>query len=209
MKDLTTQTNNTYPDLTPFREPPHHRPYTTNKHKVRLYQAGFLLFGMVFLTLAGLIYFKTTNWTCALYFGNCMAVKMIVITLCLFFSFISISTSLNMRTEKEAINHLAKRAKYRLRRTYLRIKAQLGLTSLFSFNDQNAQYLKQIYLDTREIIADRQAETLHLFYRIKNSHEIDPEIKEDLYNQAILEFHDQLFSIVLSFRHSNPRPSNL
>jgi hypothetical protein len=41
-----------------------------------------------------------------------------------------------------------------------------------------------------------------VFGRIKNSKEIDPEIKEDLYNQAILEFHDQLYSIILDFKNT-------
>ena len=83
---------------------------------------------------------------------------------------------------------------------YSRIKAELGINFFHSFNDPKASYLKQLYKDAKDTIDDRLDETLLLFNRIKNSQEVDPEIKEDLYNQAILEFHDQLYAIILNFK---------
>lgn len=201
------KTDNSYPELYDLREQieierngPHHRPYSTNKKRVMAYQGIFLGFSLIFLTLAGLMCFKTTNWTCSLLFGNIMMIKTFIITFSFFLFLASVWTALSMRTEREAVNHLAKRAKKRLRAVYARKQAELGVTSIFSHSDPKAAFLKQLYKEARDKIQDRLEETLLLFSRIKDSKEVDPESKEDLYNQAILEFHDLLYAIILEFR---------
>lgn len=206
---IDENTVNSYPELYDLREQieidrngPHHRPYSANKSKVMSYQGIFLAFSLIFLTLAGLIYYKTTNWTCSLFFGNFMMIKTLISTFCLFLFFSSMWVALSMRIEREAMNHLSRRAKKRLAKIYGRIKAELGFTTFYSFNDPKAIYLWQLYKDAKDKLADRKEETLLVFSRIKNSNDIDPEIKEDLYNQAILEYHDQLYTIILDFKNA-------
>ncbi len=207
--EKSIQTQKSYPELYDLREQieidrngPHHRPYSANKKRVMAYQGIFLGFSLVFLTLAGLMCFKTTNWTCSLLFGNFMMIKTFIITLSLFLFLSSMWVALSMRTEREAINHLTKRAKKRLSKMYDRLKAELGITSFYSFSDPKALCLKHLYREARDKIEDRREETLLLFSRIKDSKDVDPEIKEDLYNQAILEFHDQLYTVILAFKHT-------
>lgn len=203
------KTPRTYPELYDLREQieinrngPHHRPYSANKSKVMSYQGIFLAFSLIFLTLAGLLCYKTTNWTCSLFFGNFMMIKTSIITSSLFFFLSSMWIALSMRTEREAINHLAKRAKKRLSKIHSRFRAEQGFTFIQSFNDPKSAYLKHLYKEAKDRLEDRREETLLLFSRIKDSKEVDPEIKEDLYNQAILEFHDQLYSIILGFKNA-------
>lgn len=203
------KTAQSYPELYDLREQieierngPHHRPYSANKSKVMSYQGIFLAFSLIFLTLAGLLHFKTTNWTCSLFFGNFMMIKTFITTLSLFFFFSSMWVALSMRIERETINHLAKRAKKRLSKLYAKIRAENGFSSFYFLDDPKSAFLRQLYRETRDRIEDRREETLLLFSRIKNSQDVDPEIKEDLYNQAVLEFHDQLHTILLDFKNS-------
>lgn len=205
-------TAQSYPELYDLREQieidrngPHHRPYSANKSKVMSYQGIFLAFSLIFLTLAGLMCFKTTNWTCSLLFGNFMMIKTFIITLSLFFFLSSMWVALSMRTEREAANHLARRAKRRLYKMYARCKAEQGITALQSFNDPKAAFLKQLYHEAKDKLEDRLTETRLVFGRIKNSQDLDPEIKEDLYNQAILELHDQLYGLILEFKEILPK----
>ncbi len=198
-----------YPELYDIKEQiakdkngPHNRPYSANKHKVSLYRALFFSFGLFFITLAGLIHFKTTNWSCSMFFSNCMMVKTLICTLSIFFSLSAFFIGLTMSTEKEAINHLYRRALLRLAKVYHRKKIEYGLGLFFALGKKyhKAAALKQYYEEARDKVKNQRTESLLLIERIKSRRENDAVAKEDLFNQVILELHDQLHDIIQTFQ---------
>ncbi len=56
----------------------------SKKKQVFFHQVIFFIFGILFLSLAGIVYFETTNWAYHLIFGSSQFIKILIFFLCLF-----------------------------------------------------------------------------------------------------------------------------
>lgn len=60
----------------------------------------------------------------------------------------------------------------------------------------------QIYLDAKDKLKEREMEAKLILKQIAHSRTIEPEIKEKLYNQSLLELTDKLNIIVGQFEQA-------
>ena len=80
--------------------------YATQKWQNWIYRLIFFAFGLLFLILGAIIFFKTANFACGIYFKNCTLVKNSVNTLCLFLSLGAFAIGYHIHPKKEAIQYL-------------------------------------------------------------------------------------------------------
>jgi len=192
-----------YPELNSIRrraveEKSYHRPYSSNKGKVRIYQGIFLGIGFLFLILAGVANTRTASWHCNLYFANGVAIKTLMGSFALLLSISAFGLAFSMRPERETVAYFVKRAKRNLHRTYMREKGLWGWKRFLLFGEKQSQ-LRHTYLEIKDRLKERGEETLLLMGQIKRMEEYDRETKESLFNKALLELHDQLHSLTQSF----------
>lgn len=83
--------------------------YAAKKWHNTLYRFIFFGFSFLFIILGLIIFFKTTNPICSIYFGNCSLVKNWINMLCMLLSISSFTLGYKIHPEKEAIRHLVKK----------------------------------------------------------------------------------------------------
>lgn len=80
--------------------------YATKKWQNWIYRFIFFALSLLFLTLGAIIFFKTVNFTCGLYFKNCILVKNCIDIVCFLFAGGAFIMGYKIHPEKEAIHHL-------------------------------------------------------------------------------------------------------
>lgn len=80
--------------------------YAAKKWQNWCYRCIFFIFGLLFLVLAGIIFFKTTNFACGLYFKNCFLLKNCINIFCLFLAGGAFAIGYQIHPEKEAMQYL-------------------------------------------------------------------------------------------------------
>lgn len=88
--------------------------YATKKWQNTLYRAIFFGFSLLFIALGLMIFFKTTNPICGLYFGNCSLIKNGVNFFCALLATGAFTLGYKIHPEKEAIKHLVKKVENEL-----------------------------------------------------------------------------------------------
>lgn len=83
--------------------------YATKKWQNIFYRYIFFAFSFLFFALGMMIFFKTTNPLCSLYFGNCSLIKNGVNLGCMLLAIGSFMVGYKIHPEKEAIKHLIRR----------------------------------------------------------------------------------------------------
>lgn len=80
--------------------------YYSKKRLGKLYRGIFLGFGLLFLILANIVYFKTSGGIYQVYFNNFELIKTFSYSLCLFLSLGAFGISYSIRPKNEAIEAL-------------------------------------------------------------------------------------------------------
>ena len=80
--------------------------YANKKWQSALYRFIFLSLGLLFLIMAGIIFFKTTNHACGFYFSQCDLLKKGLNMFCFLLAASSFTCSYYIHPEKEAIHYL-------------------------------------------------------------------------------------------------------
>ena len=80
--------------------------YATKKLQNMFYRSLFFGFGLLFLALGTIIFFKTTNYACGLYFANCGMIKNCINFCCLMLAAGAFAFGYKIHPEKEAIRFL-------------------------------------------------------------------------------------------------------
>jgi uncharacterized membrane protein YbhN (UPF0104 family) len=80
--------------------------YATKKWQNWLYRFIFFSFGILFLVLGTIIFFKTANFACGFYFSNCAIVKNCINITCLLLACGAFAFGYKIHPEKEAIRYL-------------------------------------------------------------------------------------------------------
>lgn len=89
--------------------------YAEKKSQNVFYRAIFFSFSLIFMILGIMIFFKTTNPSCSIYFGNCSMIKDCVNAICLMLAGCSFALGYFLNPEKEAIKYLIKKVKNELK----------------------------------------------------------------------------------------------
>jgi hypothetical protein len=80
--------------------------YATKKWQNGIYRFIFFGFGLLFLAFAAIIFFKTVNFTCGIYFKDCALVKNYINVICLFLAGCAFITGYKIHPEKDAMHYL-------------------------------------------------------------------------------------------------------
>ena len=199
-----------YPELDLFRQQIEierngifHLPYSAAKKKVLTYKSVFLVLGLLFLGLGVSIYLKTLAFS-SLFFtiGAFHIAKNLICGICVMAGLGSLLICKSLRTEKEVINHLVRKARRNLAKIHARKRIENGIKTFFSFGAhyRKSQHLRHTHHEAHDKIHDLKEETFHLIERIAQAGHLNSHKKESLYNQALLEMGDKLEGILLQFR---------
>lgn len=184
----------------------HHQPYTAKKKVTRRYQVIFFSIAILFFILTVTTITIPSALGCGFLFSSCSLLKGILASIAACFSLSAMLLALTIKTEKEAITALVRKAKTHLAAIYARKQTRLGVKRFFFFFAMNktAVALKQMYQETYDLMNDKREEALHLAHRIATAETLEAQEKEDLLNQSIEELHDKLQYLLHSFRHAMP-----
>ncbi|MFI0434490.1 MAG: hypothetical protein ACH350_02025 [Parachlamydiaceae bacterium] len=80
--------------------------YASKKWQNWIYRIIFFGFGFLFLLLSAIIFHKTSNFSCSIYFKNCLFVKNSINILCLLLAGGAFIVGYKMHPKKEAIQYL-------------------------------------------------------------------------------------------------------
>jgi hypothetical protein len=80
--------------------------YVTKKRQNWIYRLLFFGFALLFLILAMMIFFKTVNFACSLYFKNGVMVKNLVDLVCLLFAGSAFTIGYKIHPERDAMRDL-------------------------------------------------------------------------------------------------------
>lgn len=185
---------------------PNYKPYSTMKSSVMLYRTIFLGFGALYFLLGIILFFNSLNWSYTFLFGNSIDLKLAFCGLCAIASSSGILIGFTLRTEIEAAKRLYGKAKRRLKKFYDRKLVKFGVIRFLSFGQEYRKTLalKQMYLDSLEKLQEYKEETLQILDQIARSNSLDGRMKEELFNQAILELDDKMNLVIHTFKSSNP-----
>ncbi len=100
--------------------------YATKKWQNWLYRFIFFAFGLLFLMLGTLIFFKTTNYACGLYFKNCVMVKNCINFLCVLLAGGAFAMGYQIHPEKEAIRYLVGKVERELKNPAKQIQIEFN-----------------------------------------------------------------------------------
>lgn len=180
-------------------------PYTYSKKKVVFYKAIFIGLTALFLILGAFIFSKPMIWPCSVFMLECAFAKTLLCAVCLAGALSTYILNKCLKAEKEFANHLARQFKRKLNKSYRRKKIERRMEYFLDFSaNQCCQFkLKQEYQDAHDQIKDKREEVFLLFSKIKQTPYLDPHRQEHLFNQALLEFEEQLTEIALSFENSD------
>lgn len=168
--------------------------------KVLIDRCIFFGFSFFFLTLSGIIFFKTTNWACSLYFTNCQAVKAVTCILCLILSVAAFWTGNTICAKKHAVNDLASKTNKKLARSYRQKQINLSLLDNNPTKKKESELLlKQTYHQVRDRVIESKEEAFRLLDRIIHWPSLEPTSRENLLDQTILELNDKLKEIANSY----------
>lgn len=202
--------NQKYEELEQFRQliehqksGRHYQHYTVNKKIVMKYRLIFAGLGTLFTTLGFIVYHKTLIMANNLLLGTWQVPKVSICTFCAIMALVAFAMAFLMRPEKEMINKLWTHAKRKLGRLYSQKGLELGHKGVIAFGDERRKVLalKHAYNEARDKISEKREEILHLVEKIANSRDMDSRTKENLFNQAALDFNDKINEIIRPFRH--------
>lgn len=202
-----------YPELHLFKSQieldgngPLHKPYTSARSSALLYRTIFLSIGILYFILGIFLYSKSLTWTGSLLFGGPFWIKTFLLAVCTISSLYCIILGFRLRAENEAVKKAYKDSKARLANAHERKAVDHGIIgyTLFGREYRRSLALRQVYHEASEKLHEHVEETYLLVHRIARSGSFEEHQKEELLNQAILEFRDKADHIISSFKGVSP-----
>ena len=205
---VTSLTDSRYPDLERFRQNAdgngydlYFRPYEAYQQKAKVYRWIFFGLSLFFLMLTSLTLFQKTSWFYTLYLQNHFFAKSTLCAFCFSLSLIAGYMGIQIRSEKEAVQHLFQRAAKKIGLVFARKRARFGLKHfLFLFDDyQESTALKQNYHESMDRLYEIREAAFSLFEQITKEEDLSNEERSRLFNQAILELRDRFNQVIHGF----------
>ena len=177
---------------------PHHKPYEAMKMQTFIYRLIFIALGALFFFFGVFIYEQSINWLPYSYiFSNALTAKHAVLTFCLLLSFSSFGMSIAVSQEKEALDLYIKRTKRKLNRIYNK--------QALSVSKEKFKHLKQAHHDVLEKIQEMKEGVKVLLSQIAKFESQKPKKAAKLYNEALLEFNDELHLVINQFKKNTSK----
>jgi hypothetical protein len=178
------------------------QPYSSRKRKVLFYRITFAHLGAILLLLSSLIFLRNPNWAfCDLYLGYCWLLKGIVGSFSGLLGVSAILIATNLKAESEVAFQIWHAGKQRLYRLYLARLAGAGGSRFSSVvdGDPEVRRLRGNYLRTKDTLLEQKHLTLALLRQIISSSSLGPMQKEELMNDALIEFEKKTSHILTCF----------
>lgn len=171
-------------------------------YKVRNYRSIFFAIGILFLSLALLVFHHNLIFF-TLFFGNLsLLAKGVLIGASLSLSFAASFMGYSLCVAREASAYLLSKAKRKLFQIYTRKRLEQGLAGLFNigtFCDKHYS-LKNSYHEVLHQIDEVREETLVLLQNIQKYANVEAHYRELLFNQALGEMYDKLQMSLQAFK---------
>lgn len=180
----------------------HRQPYSARKKKVFFYRLTFYHLGGILLLLSMLIFLRHPNWVlCDLYLGYCWLLKGIVGSFAGFLGVTAVTIAAHLKAESEVAFQVWHAGKQRLHRLYLAKLAAAGGSRLSSLVDSDPEIrrIRGFYLRTKDSLLEQKHLVLALTRQISKSSSLAPTQKEQLLNDALLEFERKIAHILVTF----------
>lgn len=185
-------------EIVPFKT--NRLPYTSAKSKVRLYQAIFITFALLFLALAYFVSATMNSYPFIFGAGAYFTARNLIYAFSLIAAVGAAGTAFLMTPGREAAGQIHRQALFHLRKHKQRKKMEWNLVEYFQWKIcKKTNLLRDAHQDAREKLDEAHDETVHLLARIAKA-TISNEEKETLLNQALLEYGDKGRGIVRNFR---------
>ncbi len=114
--------------------------YATKKWQNWVYRFVFFSFGLLFLLLSGIIFFKTVNFACGFYFKNCLVVKNCINSFCILLSGGAFTAGYSIHPEKEAIQYLIGKVEKELSHPAKHLQIEFNAIISNLFQDETASH---------------------------------------------------------------------
>lgn len=215
MSNLSVYSNRRgeYPELYLFRnqieiqqDNPQFKPYTITKSRVMLYRWIFLSIGFIYFILGSILYNKTLTWPCTFLFGSSFPIKTFLLSFCSISAASSLVVGFSIKSEREAVKRLCRQFRQRVQKIYERKLVKFEVKRFLSFGREyrKSTAFKQLYQDALEKIEEYKEDAMHLLDGIAKSPSLDDRMKEELFNQAILELKDKMSLLTKTYHSTNP-----
>lgn len=210
-KAIALQTEPKYRELSLFKDEievtphkTHKLPFTAARAKVRVYQAVFIGFALLFGILAHFVAVTTLSYPFLFGAGVYFTARNLLVGISLLASVVALCSAAFMTLPREAAGHAYRKALAHLHKHKLRKKMEWNLVEYFQWKVcKKRNFLRDAYQDAQEKLADAHEELIHLLKRVAQS-SLSKQEKETLSNQAVLEFSDKGRVIVRTFRKMEP-----
>lgn len=175
--------------------------YEENRLKVQRYRSIFFFLAFCFLLLSITVYHLNIYYTIFFLGEVHLVAKGALCTISLILALAALLVGRSISVAKEAALQLTLRAKRRLTHASARKAIQYNLPDSIWKQEQKNPHslLKQIYKEALDKIAESKQYALFLLYKIEASKEIDLSMREQLFNQALIEIERQLKEIIQAF----------
>lgn len=194
-----------YPELTEFKQLTSSQHFYAIHHRsatiYRIVFAGFS--ALFFLLMLALVYQKASGFS-LLFSGNCATAKTWLSIISGFISAASFAIGLHIRTEREAVSYIQRRAKRRLTQMYFRKGVRFGWRRFIFFMPEYTEFavVRIAYRDALDKMREVKETTLVILDQVANARHFTAAEKGRLFNQGILELRDKLNVSIHTFNTS-------
>lgn len=191
-------------EVVPFKT--NRLPFTTARKKVKVYQIIFVAFAVLFTLLAHFASATTISYPFLFGAGAYFTARNLIVAFALMAAIGSLGIALLLSPRIEAAAQIRKQVILHLRKHRQRKRIEWDLVEYFQWKVcKKSNHLRDSYVDAKEKLDEIHEETIHFLARI-NKANLDKEEKENLFNQALLEFGDKGRQIVRDFRKTKLPP---
>lgn len=182
---------------------PHLFRHTLKKNKAHLYKVIFLILSGIFSSLALYTHYSSLNWTCFLVLGDHTSAKNILCFISFFFAFCSFILGIYINPFREILNEVTRKKLKNAKKTMKKQLSELDSTNLnFREHKKQKKMIVQTYQDLKDSIFDSKNSSFLLLKNISISDDFSEKEREELSNQVIHEFENQLDLLIEDYKLS-------
>lgn len=208
LKSFFKRATHKFPELQNFKEAllrrsktVNRQPYTGYKKRTFFYQLIYLSLGILFLILSAFIMYRVPTYACHQLLGNCFSLQAPLASFTALFSALSFLLAFTIKTEYEVLRQLTHKAQKKLQRLYALKLARKGISLLFPFGAGHKYYIeaKVEHQKHTDVVSKMRQEAGFILDKIGKSPSLNSAQREELFNQTLLHFEQELDSTIEGF----------
>ena len=186
---------------------PQFKPYSASKRNVFMYRMIFLGIGVFYLILGLILFNQSMVWSVDILFGSSYSIKALLCSFCALLGTSSISLGFTLKAERDAARRFYHQTKQRVKQIYARKRNLSGIWGFIPMGEdyRRSRAFAHLYREALEKLHACRDNVLCLLECISRAPTLDAQAREELYNQAILEFKDRADIVVKNFETSQPQ----